>query len=484
MKKILKTFNIKSISFWICLITFIAIYASAYLTFDERVIEDIENVLLPNPIFNVRLIFLFLMLLLYILLIYALHCQSGYKKKFYLYWICFGFILSAFMIRYPLRSWQAEPYWETTTNFIWQTYIRGPFKSILLDDAGYWSLFPRLASIITLFIFKQLKYAPLILQGGTVLCWTFTCAKFVKDEFHDYGLTEIRFVIALFIGTSTYFELQQITALHNIAYIGGMLLLLCCMMDMDKVSKPVFLLDTLVVVLSCCSKGRLCVFMPIGIFVLMVFHAKLHPKLKFFLSCCVVSNILMIIYYLSGVAEAPSRDISKNVESMIVSTFYYFTQSFLYFFKNYNKKGYYGGIIYNLIILIILIILVASIIVSIQKRNKKTVICIGFGAFAAGIMMMNALTLTGRVSTQDIELKQFLYATSYAAERNGFLALCAVFFLCVVLISNVFDMSDKNSEKIPIILLAICCLMIRFSFVPEALTNISYDLNWKEYSQC
>lgn len=192
-----------------------------------------------------------------------------------------------------------------------------------------------------------------------------------------------------------------------------------------------------------------------------------------------MGNMLMLIYYISGIAETESYRLSENIITVIITVFYDFIQSFLYFFKNYNKDGYYGGIIYSLTILIILF---SAIAIRIQKRNKKTVLCIALGAFAIGNMMMNALT--GQVSQPIIEVRQLFQATSYYAGRNGFLALCSVFLLCVVFFSDYFDLTKYESQRTGIIFLVLCFLMLRFSVIPSSLTNTSYELNWKEYSQC
>lgn len=461
-----------------CLVAFIGLYASACLTFYERNIKDISNDMLQNPVFKTRILLLVLMSFLFLTLVYIMYSQKS-NKEFYLYWICVGFIFLAFLIRYPIRSWQAEPYWETSTNFIWQTYNRGPIKSILLDDSGYWVLLPRLLSIIVIFMLKQMKYAPFLLQGITILFWCFTCAKFIKKEFNNYCTVEIRFATALFWGISTYFTVYQIVSLHNVAYIGGMLMLLCCIMDMNEVSKPIFILDVILIFLSCCSKMHLCVIAPIAIALLLVFKHKLHVRLKFLLYSCLTGNMLMVLYHLSGISESATYGLTKDIGSVLLTTFHYFIQSFTYFFKNYNKNGYYGGFIYNFAIISILTTILA---ISIQKRNRKSIIGICLGIFSIGVAMMNALSK--QIPIMITDFKQLFTCTSYYPGRNGFLGLFAVYLLCIVFISNYLSQPDKKILEKIILLCVMCFLMFRFSVVPESLTNLSCDLNWKKYSFC
>lgn len=419
---------------------------------------------------------IFLLMFIVLLFLLAITLYGSLKKEKTLFWISFGMILIHFLIRYPRFSWQAEPFWETSSNLLWQTYTRGYLKSILLDDAGYWCFFPRILTILVLALFG-IQIAPVILQMFCAILFSYVCAKFVRENYKDYYSSEIRFSISLFMGCTLYFSINSIAPLHNIGYIGGIYIVLTFMQNTDNINKKKLFFTCVLSTLFCMSKFHFVVLLPILVIIMLNFK-NLTNYMKYYVISCFVGPVLMLTYHILGIAEMRRGISYKNLSTLCLTTWYYIQQAILYLLKDYNEKGYWGGGIYNSIILIFLLI---SFITVIKSSGKKRWLCLGLAAWTGGILIVNICS--GRVSKMINHLTDFGIATSYTTGRNEFLVAVGILFLFIIFFSDNYIFKQHSHNRNLIRLMLILSLVFRFSLKPGSETITYYDSNWHIFSQ-
>lgn len=479
--KLRELFDIKKPGFWAWIATVLVLLESIHITFTERYIVDSATGQMWQPsYYNARLFLIFVMAIAVIALLFTLQVNSeGESRDRKIYWSTVLLITIAIFIRYPQDTWQAEPYWETSTNILWQTYNRGPLKSLILDDSGYWTLLPRIMAIIIMFVFRQVRYAPIILQFSCTMLFVFICAKIVKKEFSKSLPVENRFVIALLLGTTGFLPIHEIIVGHNIGYVGGILLIMCCFMDMDKISLPTLTLDASIIMLSCCSKLHMLVFFPIVVALLIFFHKRMHRYMKVLLACTLVGNIMMVLYYVSGIAEASGFALSKEIITILLTSVFEYLQTWLFLAKPYLNGGYYAGWIYNLSITVFLM---SVLVLSLKYKSKRTIALWCLNAVMIGNIMVNVLA--GRMTYTVTGFKDFLLATSVDNGRNMVLTFAAMLFLVFFVLLSDDYFFRKTIYKEAVVLGLSLMLMMRFLLVQETKLNTYNMLNWKEYSQC
>jgi len=452
----------------------------AYITFSERKListaAETTYELIPT-FFYVRCVFLLVMLCLLLTVVFSKHLGIQNEDRMY-YWLCIGTVLCSLCIRYPIKTWQAEPWWESCGNFLWQTYERGPGGSLLLDDSGYWTLLPRLISIVVLFLFKEIQYAPLITQFFVIALFVFINAKIVKREFSDYFSSEIRFVIALLLGTTPFISHLELLDLHNIGYYAIALMLLCCISDFEKVSWPVLLLDGVIAVLGCCSKLQGVVILPILIPVLIAGWRRMRSKERVFYCFCVAGCLMMVAYILSGVAEGRTLgNVETDTTVLLGATLKHVVQTFLVFIKPYQDGGYWAGCMINLAIVAVLMV---CLYFCVCKFERRSVICFSLLAYMGGCALL--MVLSYRLQFNGFQ--DFFEATSIYSDRNNFpLIFSALLFLLVFLSGHFISFSNGRL----LLTLSLLVLVTRFSFMPvglDACVNVKEELNWKAYSAC
>lgn len=415
---------------------------------------------------------------LFLILLFSKRLGIKNEDRMY-YWLSIGFVLCSLCIRYPIKTWQAEPYWESFSNLLWQTYERGASGSILLDDSGYWTLLPRLIAILALFVFRDIQNAALIAQFFVVALFVFINAKIVKKEFSDYLCTEIRFVIALILGAAPSVGHWDILNLHNIGYCAIVLMLLCCISDLKKLSWPILILDGIIAALGCCSKLQGVVILPIILVILIFGWKRLCNKERVFYSFCILGCLMMIVYVLADIAETIGiGGIQTNIIVLFGASLKHIMQTMLFFIIPYNAGGYWGGGIMNGIVAVVLLICIYLCICRFELR--RSVICFSLLAYMAGCNLLMALS--GRLQFDGFD--DFLNATSLFSDRNSFPLIIAALLFVLVFLSGRFISSVKKG---PLVSFCLLLLLIRFSFIPVGLgtyVNAREQSNWHDYSVC
>lgn len=458
----------------------IVLLVHSYITFsDRKLISNVEETMveITPAFFYVRLGFLLIMSGLFLMLVFSKQLKIKNEDRMY-YWLSIGLVLCSLCIRYPIRTWQVEPYWESYSNLLWQTYERGASGSILLDDSGYWTLLPRLIAIIALFVFENVQNAALISQLLLVALFVFINSKIVKKEFSDYLCTEIRFVIALLLGTAPFIAHSELLTLHNIGYYAVALMLLCCISAFDRVSWPIVFLDSVIAFLGCCSKLQGVVILPILLVILFVFWKRLCAKEKVFYGFCIIGCLMMIAYVLADMAETVGiGEIETDVTILFGASLKHIIQTFLFLIVPYRDSGYWGGCIINGIVVAALLM---CLYLCIRKFERKSIICISLLAYMAGCTLLMALSWR----LQFNGIGDFFRATSIYSDRNNFLLVFSVLLFVLVFFSgNFISFVNKGT------LLSFCLLLLlmRFSFTPVGLgayVNVNEQANWCDYSIC
>lgn len=427
---------------------------------------------------QVRMWFLFLYLILFVFLAVTLFGQHGRYRSLKLQMIAFGMIYLCLMIRFPRLTWQTETHWESGSNFIWQTYIRGWKDSLLLDDAGYWCLFPRVISIFSIMIFG-VKNALFAAQMFCAALYSAVFAKFVNKAYDCYHCDEIRFIISLFIGGTAFLPLGSLIALNNIGYVGGIYLMLCFMQDLDKISRLRFALMCIFSILMCISKFHYVVLIPIMLVALVGFKTY-TKRLRIYIISCMVGPVCMLIYHVLGIAEARSFPIvGQSLATKILTVWFDFEQAILVFFKDYNENGYWGGLVYNLAILIFL---VYALVLILKRRGPRKWICLGLAVWVCGILFANVSG--GQVSKFIVQIADFTIATSYTVNRHEMLAIMGILLLFVIFLSDGFVFKTKSKQKNLVLLSLLMLLVFRFALRPGSGLSTSNDSNWFRFSRC
>lgn len=425
------------------------------------------------------LFFAGMMVVLTALFVITIYGQSPQRER-RLYWLCLGFIICSVCIRNPVNSWQAEPYWETTSNFIWQTRERSGLDALMLDDAAYWTLLPRVLAIFVVKICGQVQLAPVILQMLVLIFLACVSAKLVRPELSQYGCIESRILICFILGTTAGFVTGSggVFLLHNIAYIGGILIALCFLSNMDKTPRWIYIADCIIGFAACCSKPQVCAFLPAFLLYIIYCRKNIGRRKLRFLVINSFGCILSLLYYVAGLGEAGKRPpYYGNVLGVVFDSFYEMLQAILSTIVSYKSQGYFAGGFINLILIIVIVVIGIHLI---KQKSGRAIQCLCLGAFGAGTIMIN---LIGYSKSNDFMavLQRFMMATGYPFGRNNYLALiAAVLILMIVLTSGICG--EKGRYQMAAMALW-AVFLVRLSFQPQNISaNTSCQLNWTEYS--
>lgn len=199
-----------------------------------------------------------------------------------------------------------EPaYAEAVTNFMQYAREEKLAANLLITDAGYLPLLPRL---ITLFYVKVLRlpsaYVLYFMQiTASLLCsmvWSF----FVLSPFRKTMRLSGRILWCILVMMTCFYE--ETLFFTNHAYWGIYLLLLMLVADLRKFPKWIYAGLLVVSALICLSKGTYAVMLPLMILYLIFFRKSVGIREKVF--ACVVSaaSFLQLLYSFSGQGDGSS----------------------------------------------------------------------------------------------------------------------------------------------------------------------------------
>lgn len=214
----------------------------------------------------------------------------------------FGIMTVLFMaVIYLLdSSIYLEPtYAEAVTNFLHYAREESFLNNLLIADAGYLPLLPRL---ITLFYVKVLRlpsaYALYFMQATACLLCSMVWAFFVLNPFERLMRLPYRILWCILIMMTCFYE--ETLFFTNHGYWGIYLLLLLLIADPDVFPGWVYASLMVVSAVICLSKGTYVVMLPLMLLYLLFFHKSIGRREKVFAWVTTAAAFLQLLYSFGG----------------------------------------------------------------------------------------------------------------------------------------------------------------------------------------
>jgi putative membrane protein (fragment) len=208
-------------------------------------------------------------------------------------------IFLIYCIKHPTYFLDAQPIYETGSNFFLQTYERGFAKSLFVEDFVYWPLFTRLLSDIVVVLFRQRRLAMFLLNcmGGIIVA--LNCSLINLRVFRiNLGKYE-RFVLSLILGASPLFGIEALISLHNSVYWNFILLTLILTVDWNKLRRYQFILvlfSSLMIVSKILFVVMFPVYIIVLVFLIMNKQIKIQKRLTGYLLICSFMTFISLKY--------------------------------------------------------------------------------------------------------------------------------------------------------------------------------------------
>lgn len=180
-------------------------------------------------------------------------------------------------------------YAEAVTNFLKFAREKKFAENLLITDAGYLPLLPRL---ITLFIVKVLRvpsaYALYLMQFTACLLCSMIWSFFVLYPFHRLMKLPGRILWCILVMLTCFYE--ETLFFTNHAYWGIYFLLLMMIADLNAFPRWLYAVLTAFGAGLCLSKGTYAVVLPLAVLALIFFYRGMDRREKVFL--CTVGVLL------------------------------------------------------------------------------------------------------------------------------------------------------------------------------------------------
>lgn len=231
------------------------------------------------------------------------HIESGGRCA-----AVFGVMTVLFMAMvYVLDSsiYMEPAYAEAVTNFMRYAREEKFAANLLITDAGYLPLLPRL---LTLLYVKALRlpsaYVLYFMQITACLLCSMVWSFFVLSPFRKAMRLSGRILWCILVMMTCFYE--ETLFFTNHAYWGIYLLLLMLVADLREFPKWIYAGLLAVSALICLSKGTYAVMLPLMILYLLFFRKSIGIREKVF--ACVVStaSLLQLLYSFSGRGDGSS----------------------------------------------------------------------------------------------------------------------------------------------------------------------------------
>lgn len=199
-----------------------------------------------------------------------------------------------------------EPtYAEAVTNFLRFAGEEGFAANLLITDAGYLPLLPRL---ITLFFVKVIRlpipYTLYFMQITACMLCSMVWSFFVLYPFEGLMRLHGRILWCILVMLTCFCE--ETLFFTNHAYWGIYLLLLLLITDLDRFPKWVCVILMAAGALICLSKGTYVVMLPLMIFYLFLFQRSIGRRNKTFAWVIGAASFLQLLYSFSGQGDGGS----------------------------------------------------------------------------------------------------------------------------------------------------------------------------------
>lgn len=214
----------------------------------------------------------------------------------------FGIMTAMFMaVIYLLDSsiYLQPTYAEAVTNFLQFARDRQFMDNLLITDAGYLPLLPRL---ITLFFVKVIRvpsaYVLYFMQITACLLCSMIWSFFVLYPFHGLMRLPDRILWCTLVMLTCFCE--ETLFFTNHAYWGIYFLLLMLLADLREFPRWVYAGLTLFGALLCLSKGTYAVVLPLAVLAMIFLHRSMDRRDRIFLCTAGAAALLQIVYSFSG----------------------------------------------------------------------------------------------------------------------------------------------------------------------------------------
>ncbi len=193
-----------------------------------------------------------------------------------------------------------EPtYAEAVTNFLRFAREEKLTANLLIADAGYLPLLPRL---ITLFYVKLLRVpasaALYFMQGTACLLCSMVWAFFVLPPFKGLMRFPNRILWCMLVMMTCFCE--ETLFFTNHAYWGIYLLLLLLVADLEAFSRWIYAGLLGAAALVCLSKGTYAVMLPLMLFYLLLFWKSIGRRARLFAFVTGAASLLQLLYSFGG----------------------------------------------------------------------------------------------------------------------------------------------------------------------------------------
>lgn len=199
-----------------------------------------------------------------------------------------------------------EPtYAEAVSNFLKYAREESFMVNILISDAGYLPLLPRL---ITIFLITLLRIPAGIalygMQFTACLCCCMIWAFFTLHPFRGIlGISE-RIIFCFVIMAVCFYD--ETVFFTNFVYWGILLIFLFVISDMDQWRLSAYSIITLGCSLVCLSKGAYVIMLPFMAVCLLVFWKSMGRRDKVFAFCLMGASLLQMVYSFGGNGDGGS----------------------------------------------------------------------------------------------------------------------------------------------------------------------------------
>lgn len=199
-----------------------------------------------------------------------------------------------------------EPtYAEAVTNFLRFAREEKFSANLLITDAGYLPLLPRL---ITLFYVKVLRVpstsALYFMQGTACLLCSMVWSLFVLKPFQGLMRLPHRILWCIIVMLTCFCE--ETLFFTNHAYWGIYLLLLLLAADLDEFPGWIYAGLMSAAVLICLSKGTYVVMLPLMVLYLIFFRKNIGRRNKIYACVTGIASMLQLLYSFSGQGDGGS----------------------------------------------------------------------------------------------------------------------------------------------------------------------------------
>lgn len=199
-----------------------------------------------------------------------------------------------------------EPtYAEAVTNFLQYAREEKITDNLLITDAGYLPLLPRL---ITLFYIKVLRipsaYALYLMQVTACLLCSMMWSFFVLYPFHGVMKLSNRILWCVLVMLTCFCE--ETLFFTNHAYWGIYFLLLMMIADLKELPGGLYAVLTAFGAVLCLSKGTYAVVLPLAVLCMVILYRSMTGRSRIFICVVGTASLLQVLYAFGGQGDGNS----------------------------------------------------------------------------------------------------------------------------------------------------------------------------------